>query len=98
MNPAICSICGKPAILEKGNEKGDWLQLAGYKGSLDNEMSIDESLHFFCFDHINAASKLIHNSSVNVIEELKKTAVPYTQKPLELDNKAWWKKIFFEEA
>lgn len=75
MKPAVCCICGKSALEEKSNKKGDWVEFEDYdpdKYSLSHPIGLE----YFCSEHIVHAIPLKHKKSEEALIELKKSFPP----------------------
>lgn len=78
MEPAVCSVCGRPAVLEKLGKEGDWLNFADYQEEDKAALAHPDGLHYFCSEHVGPASKLVHMNSSEALDQLKSVYKPYS--------------------
>jgi len=72
MKPAICYLCGKSALDESSDDKGNWVEFEDYKKESVDNLSHPIGLEYFCNEHFSEANRLKHKKSDEALIELKK--------------------------
>lgn len=62
MKPAMCFVCGRSAIDEPIDNKGEWLKFSDYRNESLDSLDHLTGLEYVCFEHKAAAKKIINNT------------------------------------
>ena len=96
MKPAVCFLCGKSAIEEPQDNKGDWLKFADYQQDSSTSLTHPEGLEYVCNEHLSAAKLLINKSSKEALLELQQKYGKFDkaiyQGPMS-NKQTWWQRI-----
>ncbi len=71
MRPAICELCGKPAIDEIPPNEGDWIKFANYQLLDQFPLGHPAGMEYFCDEHLAAARPLAHETSEAALAKLR---------------------------
>lgn len=95
MRPAICQLCGKPAIAELSPNQGDWVEFADYQRLEHFPLGHPVGLEYFCDQHLAAAKVLASSTAEAAIKELKEQYGNLPPYKMTIPTPSLWHRLFF---